>query len=492
MTLLTRRNFVGTSTAALLPFLTPVEAQGAVLTRPNAYSSEGKAMLRLYAEAAGVMQKRALGDPTGWTFQWYTHWTPSPTPTTDDVGKNQAIATLPPQQRAAAQTMWNTCQSHGGKGAAWFLPWHRMELYCLEQIVRNIVNNPKFVLPYWDYLAPGQGAIPPEFRDKASPLYFVNRRLSNGSVNGGAVVPDSSVNYDCLALTRFWNDPASATANFTNSINNNPHGVMHDLIGRADAVNFLDYGMSFVPTAARDPIFYLHHCNIDRLWASWNAAGRKNPDDKPWLDKNFTFAKPDRSLTSLRTGDFLSTDKLGYKYEKLAPVPPAVPVAALFAAKAAPRILGGTAGVSLGAGEKVLALAAPNKGEVFSAQLHNLPGAPSDRKYYLVLSGLSADRVSGNHYSIYLGAPANAAGAALAPYYAGTPSFFEAAGMPHAMPGMEMGGPTVIFDVTAVVAKLLTSKAFSDVSKIPLRLVPSHPPIAGANLAIAAVKLVAL
>ena len=30
--------------------------------------------------------------------------------------------------------------------------------------------------------------------------------------------------------------------------------------------------MASVPSAAYDPIFYLHHANIDRLWADWQAA----------------------------------------------------------------------------------------------------------------------------------------------------------------------------------------------------------------------------
>jgi tyrosinase len=33
-----------------------------------------------------------------------------------------------------------------------------------------------------------------------------------------------------------------------------------------------------VPTAARDPLFFLLHCNVDRLWAKWQKQnGRFNP-----------------------------------------------------------------------------------------------------------------------------------------------------------------------------------------------------------------------
>jgi tyrosinase len=30
-------------------------------------------------------------------------------------------------------------------------------------------------------------------------------------------------------------------------------------------------GMSYVPFSTFDPLFWLHHCNIDRIWAIWAA-----------------------------------------------------------------------------------------------------------------------------------------------------------------------------------------------------------------------------
>ena len=51
---------------------------------------------------------------------------------------------------------------------------------------------------------------------------------------------------------------------FEQVIEGNPHGHVHDMVGG---------DMGEVPTAAADPIFWVHHCHIDRLWAAWINAG---------------------------------------------------------------------------------------------------------------------------------------------------------------------------------------------------------------------------
>ena len=42
--------------------------------------------------------------------------------------------------------------------------------------------------------------------------------------------------------------------------------------------------MSDPGLAALDPIFYLHHCNIDRMWAAWNANGNSNLTNEFWVN----------------------------------------------------------------------------------------------------------------------------------------------------------------------------------------------------------------
>ena len=58
----------------------------------------------------------------------------------------------------------------------------------------------------------------------------------------------------------------------------NPHGSAHTSFGGS---------ISSIPTAARDPLFFLLHCNVDRLWAKWQRQfGRFNPAQAASYDSN--------------------------------------------------------------------------------------------------------------------------------------------------------------------------------------------------------------
>jgi hypothetical protein len=52
-------------------------------------------------------------------------------------------------------------------------------------------------------------------------------------------------------------------------------------------------------TAAQDPIFWLHHANIDRLWERWLqlGGGRANPVNfSPWIRKGLAlYSLPGRN-----------------------------------------------------------------------------------------------------------------------------------------------------------------------------------------------------
>jgi hypothetical protein len=97
---------------------------------------------------------------------------------------------------------------------------------------------------------------------------------------------------------------------FSNLLEGTPHGAVHNAVGGPGG------WMSLFEMAARDPIFWLHHANIDRLWITWkNQAGRFNPSDSTWLNTTFNFYDEAGSTISMSGAQILDTvAQLRYRY----------------------------------------------------------------------------------------------------------------------------------------------------------------------------------
>ena len=63
----------------------------------------------------------------------------------------------------------------------------------------------------------------------------------------------------------------------------NPHFFTHFALG-GDMAEF--------STVGGDPMFYLHHANIDRIWESWSRLGNKNPTDPEYLNRSVLVRRP--------------------------------------------------------------------------------------------------------------------------------------------------------------------------------------------------------
>jgi tyrosinase len=77
--------------------------------------------------------------------------------------------------------------------------------------------------------------------------------------------------------------------NNTGALEDNPHNTVHVLI---------DGFMGGVQLAALDPIFWLHHCNIDRLWEAWLSRPDNIQENRSaWRDGPIdpVFQFPDKS-----------------------------------------------------------------------------------------------------------------------------------------------------------------------------------------------------
>src|SRR5947209_1467129 len=157
--------------------------------RYDARSTQGQAMLKIYADAVcKMMNSIPEGDPTSWVFQWYTHWVKGSTSKAAEISRIYGSGSSP--HKSLAEDMWETCQAHGaGENEDFFLPWHRMFVYYFESIIRHVSGHPEFTLPYWNYSASApavHGVMPDAFRKQGDATYkclYIDKRNIHTSTN---------------------------------------------------------------------------------------------------------------------------------------------------------------------------------------------------------------------------------------------------------------------------------------------------------------------
>jgi tyrosinase len=223
-------------------------------------------------------------------------------------------------------------------GNWYFLPWHRAFLLMYERTVRQLTGHNDFALPYWDWTANRQlpaAFSQPTWNGQPNPL-FESRRFMSPTDS----LPDEIVGPDVIAtilgetpfetfgtsrpdgqdsLAQRWincqNCGVSGTLEAT------PHNNVHNIVG----------GLMGGTRSALDPIFMMHHCNIDRIWAVWNV-NNQNSSDSLWTDMTFqnNFYNPDGSSYSPKVSDLYTPETLGYTYG-LAPAPAAAAAPAIMA-----------------------------------------------------------------------------------------------------------------------------------------------------------------
>lgn len=380
-----------------LPFHDWAARAGRTRLRYSAASAEGKEMLKSYAKGVAAMKALPEGKPMSWTFQFYTHWVPN-------SGKDAEITRIygaeDSADRMAALAMWETCRGHSGGDVSWadeeqwFTVWHRMYVFFFEEIIRKASGDADFTLPFWDYTTEGENIIPVEFTLPDDPLYgalYMPNR--NPGVNEREKI-DCGDN-SCLDHLVFGN--TGNVNGFNTSLDQSPHGTVHVNVGNIT-------NMGNVPTAANDPVFWLHHSNVDRIWASWNRAGggRSNPTDPDWLDKQFTFSDGE-NLVLAATRDFTSTEQLDYAYSTYLTPPgeAAVPVALLGGKQA--ELLRVSAKqdpgpVPLGSGPVTVDRALPSPGGGLRSALK----AGSGPQLYLILQDLQFKQQPGTVYDVHV------------------------------------------------------------------------------------------
>jgi Common central domain of tyrosinase len=226
--------------------------------------------------------------------------------------------------------------------ATWaFLPFHRSYVYALEKVLGMLVDNPAFALPYWDWdtrdtsgceghqrlplpyqpqLVPGSGGV-------VNSLWDQNRGVTEEDSMCPASVGDTRIDlitslYDTFPL--FF-----GTDNCGSALWHGAHGYIHIWAGglinaQTDngpmAISCPDMGM--LGTAGRDPLFYSHHANVDRIWDLWISKNGVPDYPQDFLDQSWNFWMPgprgldgERQLVTFTAKDgALRSERMHYRY----------------------------------------------------------------------------------------------------------------------------------------------------------------------------------
>lgn len=260
-----------------------------------------------------------------------------------------------------------------------FLPWHRKLLLLYESALSEVAGRP-IALPYWDWTDPAStaavfaddlmGAPGPRAEDFAvvsgpfrrgqwvlnilpsdedrdlNPQTWIVRTLGindGGLVSIPLVLPVGPDVQSALAVPAYDVPPYDRTTSLAESFRNNLegwvppdfhnrrlHNMVHLWTGGFYNVGQQHFAgtMALVPTSVNDPAFFLHHCNVDRVFESWlrehpdsyvpvagGLAGTNLHDPMyPFVDYR---TNPRVAAQGLTPADMLSLVQLGYAYDRL-------------------------------------------------------------------------------------------------------------------------------------------------------------------------------
>lgn len=228
-------------------------------------------------------------------------------------------------------------ETNGAHRGPAFLAWHRAMLMDFESRLQKFID-PKYQglgVPYWDWSQDpsGQSVFNPKY------LGTQGTPLADGMFTkwecvelqpGGAVVPFGPLSRALGAMAPMPDmTRAMPAVMYCGSYDSFSSGTYADSFRRQMERQLHDYihmwvggPLATVAIAPNDPVFYLHHCNVDRLWVRWqemhpSAAYFQDPEVLLPYGQNYTDPMIELNLTPQQVWDYT---KLGYTYERDAAV----------------------------------------------------------------------------------------------------------------------------------------------------------------------------
>jgi hypothetical protein len=441
--------------------------------------------LKKFTDAVAKMKSRPVTDKTSWAY-----W-----------------ANIHGLMAASTDPQWNQCRhAHW-----WFVAWHRAYVLGLEHQLQAAIGDNKFRLPYWDYLDAGQRKIPAAFKKTTSSLFESSRagqevgfEISDLKKTFSAAKYLGNIIAGGFGGASVASGTVSAPKANRGRMEQNPHNTVHVDIGGL---------MGNPQTAAQDPIFWVHHCNIDRIWEVWIKNGpHTNPSTNAFANETFTFPGVNGQPVTRKVADMFDTKKLGYTYDRLdlqvpvtsstpAPPPPGPrprpasspgatqPEASPSATESAspseteeplrPR----TTLAAVPDPTPITVTAKPQTVKIKAAQVapeqnmlrKDLDHKKTKKKVLLTLEGIEFTAPPKHLYKVYLNLPNADAKAGDAPQYVGTLAFFES---PDGQHEHDAGERTETFEITDALAAAKKAGNY-DPNNLAVTIVPVSAPTDG-------------
>jgi tyrosinase len=213
-------------------------------------------------------------------------------------------------------------------------------------------------LPYWDYSKSDSRTFPaifaPRFLDAdhtQNPLFHGNRELAfvvgtlalSGDIGEASLATECENFFSDIGSPGFGGDILDSEHTVLGLLEQRPHNDIHLAVGGVVGGN--NGAMADVKTAAFDPVFFVHHANIDRMWTEWAGSAGKQwgpmPPDE-WLDEQpWTFLDVDGSEQTMSRRFYMERANLAIRYDTDTTAGPALalplaPVAAAPSDESAP------------------------------------------------------------------------------------------------------------------------------------------------------------
>lgn len=484
MSFATRRDFVMATTAAF--------AGGALLTgklRARSSSASSAVAIRkdvstltatspdivALTKAVDLMKQGKLADGTAmaaadgrnWAMQAAIHGTPD---------------------------AFTNCQ-HGNW---YFLPWHRIYLYHFEEIVRELSGMADFALPYWDWSR--NRTLPATFWGAGNALNCPERAgVQNSGRQPGRTPPmDATTAISDFDFNRYFSPTrisamlalsdfeefgggevtAPGEEGTTGALEGGPHNRAHTWVGIRPGPDPDRFGDMVLGSSPTDPIFWLHHCNIDRIWSHWaQRAQNSHPASTTWRSTSFNhfYGRDGNSIAAanrITVAKALNSEDLGYRYDS-------IPAPIVMAAPRNTRVLNmlRATDTRMLDGAQAFALAANDQFATGINEIVQQPTATPDRNTVrLIIKGVKAPKRLDTSYDVYLNCKKLEPTTPITdPSFVGSRAFFHGSGHGHGERGLSF-----VFNLNQKFAQLYGDRHFKNDEPLEVSIIARVPGVGDA------------